>query len=78
MPVPRLNVTKLREAAARAGDHTYYRIAQRTGLSESTVWRLVHAQSQPNVATQGRILAAYADLDFHVLMEIVDDEQIAA
>ena len=73
----RLNIKRLREVAAEAGDHTAYRIAKRTGLSQSTISRLVNSETQPNAATQGRILNAYTALDIRDLMTVTDD-QVAA
>lgn len=75
----RLNIKKLREVAAGVGDHTAYRIAKRTGLAQSTISRLVNSETQPNAATQGRILDAYAELDIRELMTVTDEtEQVAA
>jgi transcriptional regulator with XRE-family HTH domain len=75
----RLNIQKLREVAAEVGDHTAYRIAKRTGLSQSTISRLVNNETQPNAATQGRILDAYTELDIRQLMTVADDtNQVAA
>lgn len=74
----RLNIKKLREVAAEAGDHTAYRIAKRTRLSQSTISRLVNGECQPSVATQNSFVTAY-ELDLRDLMTVTDDtDQVAA
>jgi transcriptional regulator with XRE-family HTH domain len=73
----RLDIKKLREVAAAHGDDTAYKIAQRTGLSQSTISRLTNGGCQPNAATQSRFLTTYR-LPIGELMTIADEEQVAA
>ncbi|MFJ3173754.1 helix-turn-helix domain-containing protein [Streptomyces roseus] len=47
----RLRIDRLREAAAAAGDKTGTEIAQRTGLSQPQVSRLLGGKSKPLVET---------------------------
>jgi transcriptional regulator with XRE-family HTH domain len=73
----RLNIANLREAAREFGDHTDYAIAKRTGVSKSTVSRLVNNECQPNAATQNRFLDAYK-LPINKLMTVDESDQVAA
>jgi transcriptional regulator with XRE-family HTH domain len=71
-----LNTDNLREAAASLGDLTRYAIAKRTGVSQSTVHRLLNGECQPTAATQGRLIDAY-QIPIDQLMTSAD-EQVAA
>lgn len=55
----RLRVDKLREAAAAQGDESGYAIAQRTGLSEPTVSKLLRGKHLPGVKTLLMIRKVY-------------------
>lgn len=55
----RLRIDRLREAAAAAGDKTGTEIAQRTGLSQPQVSRLLGGKSQPRYETVLLLRAAY-------------------
>lgn len=74
----RLNIDNLRKAAAELGDLTDYAIAKRSGVSKSTVSRLVNNACQPTAATQNRFLSTYK-LPIDKLMTVADDaDQVAA
>ncbi|MFD3917191.1 helix-turn-helix domain-containing protein [Streptomyces sp. NPDC058603] len=47
----RLRTDMLRSAARELGDETGYAIAQRTGIAETTVSRLLRGVTQPGVKT---------------------------
>jgi transcriptional regulator with XRE-family HTH domain len=66
----RLNVAKLREAAKGVGDITGYKIHIRTGISESSVYRYLNGEAQPDLNSAMRLVEAY-DLDIRRLMERV-------
>ncbi|MFD3802591.1 helix-turn-helix domain-containing protein [Streptomyces sp. NPDC058619] len=55
----RLRIDRLREAAAAAGDKTGTEIAQRTGLSQPQVSRLLNGKSQPKYETVLLLRATY-------------------
>jgi transcriptional regulator with XRE-family HTH domain len=46
-----LDIDRLRDAAAHMGDSSGYAIAQRTGLTETTVSRLLRRKVRPTVGT---------------------------
>lgn len=73
----RFNINTLREAAAQLGDHTDYKIAQRTGLAQSTISRLAAGDCQPRAATQAAIYLAYG-LPLHEQMTLEPHEAAAA
>lgn len=73
----RLNIQNLREAAASLGDDSYYAIAKRTGLGETTVWRLMTGKCQPRAGTQGQLIKVYR-LPIGQLMTDDDEESVAA
>ncbi|MFZ3556425.1 MULTISPECIES: helix-turn-helix domain-containing protein [unclassified Streptomyces] len=66
----RLNIAKLRAAALRAGDITGYKIHVRTGISESSVYRYLSGEAQPDLNSAMRLVEAY-DLDIREVMERV-------
>jgi transcriptional regulator with XRE-family HTH domain len=49
----------LLDKAKAAGDLTHYAIAQRIGVRESTISRLVAGHTTPNLPTLGAIASAY-------------------
>lgn len=71
----RLRITALREAAAAKGDHTAYAIARTTGIAQSSTYRLLNGESQPDLITALRLAEAYGT-SVEELMERVDDEPI--
>lgn len=54
-----LRVDRLTKAAATHGDRTRYAISRRTGLAQSTLWRLFHGVSTPSMPTLLRLSKAY-------------------
>jgi transcriptional regulator with XRE-family HTH domain len=48
---PLINADKLRAAAALIGDKTDYSIHKRTGLSKSTISRILNGKVEPKVST---------------------------
>lgn len=55
----RLNVENLREAAARKGDITDYRIAKRSSIPKTTLSRLVNGQGEPTITTLMLLATCY-------------------
>ncbi|WP_329471717.1 helix-turn-helix domain-containing protein [Streptomyces sp. NBC_01723] len=55
----RLQVERLRSAAAAQGDHSSYAISKRTGVAQSTLSRLRRGIAQPATATLLVLAAAY-------------------
>ena len=47
----RLRIDKLRDAARAKGDTSGYAIAQRTGLSEPSISKLLRGKTRPGVET---------------------------
>lgn len=72
----RLNVAKLREVATDAGDITGYKIHIRTGIAESSVYRYLSGESQPDLNSAMRLVEAY-DLDIRKIMQRVPVEAVA-
>lgn len=64
----RLNVAKLLRATTRVGDTTGYKIGRRTGISESSIYRILNGDAQPDLNTAMRLAEAY-DLDIRAVME---------
>lgn len=54
-----LRVDRLTAAAATQGDRSRYAISRRTGLAQSTLWRLFHGVSTPSMSTLLRLSKAY-------------------
>jgi transcriptional regulator with XRE-family HTH domain len=69
----RLNVTRLRDIAAKHGDKTPYAIAKRTGVSISSAYRYIDGSAQPDLNSALRLAQAY-DLDIRTVMDLVEDE----
>ncbi|MFD7016031.1 helix-turn-helix domain-containing protein [Streptomyces sp. NPDC059928] len=66
----RLRVDKLRDAALAHGDTSGYAIAQRTGLSESAVSRLLRGTVRPGVITLLSIRRVYGGTVDDLIEEI--------
>lgn len=56
----RLNVDALLAAAASKGDKTGYAIARRTGIAESSIYRLLNEEAQPDLISALRLGETYA------------------
>jgi transcriptional regulator with XRE-family HTH domain len=54
-----LRVDRLTAAAATRGDRSRYAISRRTGLAQSTLWRLFHGTATPSMRTLVRLSQAY-------------------
>ncbi|GGX02272.1 XRE family transcriptional regulator [Streptomyces chryseus] len=76
----RLNVAKLREAAARLGDTTVPEIYRRAGIAESSAYRWFKDEGQPDLNSALRLGAAYGVPveSFMELVEETDAESVAA
>lgn len=72
----RLNVTELQKIAAKAKDSTGYAISRRTGISESSVYRILNGEAQPDLNSAMRIAEAY-DVDLRTLMKRIPVEVAA-
>lgn len=72
-PVYRLRVDRLWAIARQHGDTTRHAIYKRTGIPESSAYRIVSGQSQPGLNSALRIAAAYG-VPVEELMELVADD----
>lgn len=73
----RLHTTNLRAAAARNGDLSDYRIAQRAGIPRATLSRLVNGQGEPTISTLMRLATCYR-MSIESLVREVETETAAA
>jgi transcriptional regulator with XRE-family HTH domain len=73
----RFNAKNFEAAAAAAGDTSRYAMAKRTGLSPSTITRLIKGDCQPGTETQAKILQVYA-LTVSQLMGDDEKQPVAA
>ncbi|MFJ2206038.1 helix-turn-helix domain-containing protein [Streptomyces microflavus] len=64
----RLKADVLNQKAEAAGDLTMYDIAQRTGVRESTISRLLSGRTTPTLSTLAAVATAYGT----TLDELVD------
>lgn len=55
----RLRIDALLDAAANQGDRTGYAIARRTGIAESSIYRLIRGEAQPDLISALRLGEAY-------------------
>jgi transcriptional regulator with XRE-family HTH domain len=74
--VYRLNVARLLEKTQQQGDTTGYAIARRSGISESSAYRILAGDAQPDLNSAMRLAEAY-DLDIREVMERVPIEVAA-
>ncbi|MGY4903271.1 helix-turn-helix domain-containing protein [Streptomyces sp. 900116325] len=72
-PVYRLRVDRLWAIARQHGDTTRHAIHKRTGISESSAYRIVSGQSQPDLNSALRIASAYG-VPVEELMELTADD----
>ena len=72
----RLDIPKVLEAAARRGDNTRADIYRRTGITESSVYRILNVETQPDLNSAMRIAEAY-DLDLRSVIKRVPIEAAA-
>ncbi|MZF56885.1 helix-turn-helix domain-containing protein [Streptomyces sp. SID5594] len=75
----RLRVNRLREIAAQHGDTSPAAIARRTGIAESSVYRILSGASQPDLNSALRLANAY-EITVEELMEpmAVEAERVPA
>jgi len=66
--VYRLRISTLIGAAASKGDKTGYAIARRTGIAESSIYRLLNGEAQPDLISALRLGEAY-DIRVEELMQ---------
>jgi len=68
-----LNVKKLRDKAREHGDKSGYAIQKRTGINDSTVYRILRGAAQPDLITALRLASVY-DFDIRDVMDETSDE----
>ncbi|MCR8946588.1 helix-turn-helix transcriptional regulator [Streptomyces sp. OUCMDZ-4982] len=75
----RLDISRLREIAARHGDASPAAIARRTEIAESSVYRILSGRSQPDLISALRLAKTYRTT-VEELMELVqaDAERVPA
>ncbi|MBT2505112.1 helix-turn-helix transcriptional regulator [Streptomyces sp. ISL-98] len=73
----RLHIDKLKDAAARQGDTTRAAIFRRTGISESSVYRILSGESQPDLNSALRLAVAYG-IAVEDLMELANTDSVVA
>lgn len=67
-----LNVNKLREKALKHGDKSGHAIQKRTGINQTTVYRILRGAAQPDLITALRLSVIY-DFDIRDVMDVVDE-----
>ncbi|MFI8301502.1 helix-turn-helix domain-containing protein [Streptomyces nigra] len=72
----RLDVAKVLEVAADHGDRTRADIYRRTGITESSVYRILNGETQPDLNSAMRIAEAY-DIDLRTVIKRVPVEAAA-
>lgn len=72
----RLDVAKLLEAATRVGDTRGADIYRRTGIAESSVYRILNGETQPDLNSAMRLAEAY-DVDLRTVIKRVPIEAAA-
>jgi DNA-binding phage protein len=72
----RLDVPKLLDIAATHGDRNGAAIYRRTGIAESSVYRILAGQQQPDLNSAMRLAEAY-DIDLRAVIKRVPIEAAA-
>lgn len=72
----RLDISKLREIAERHGGGTGYAIARRAGIPESSAYRYLSGEAQPDLNSAMRIAEAY-DIDLRTVIKRIPIEAAA-
>jgi transcriptional regulator with XRE-family HTH domain len=72
----RLDTAKILEVAARHGDRTRADIYRRTGITESSVYRILNGETQPDLNSAMRLAEAY-DVDLRTVIKRVPIEAAA-
>jgi DNA-binding phage protein len=74
--VYRLDIAKLLEATTARGDNTGYAISRRAGIPESSAYRYLNGEAQPDLNSAMRLVEAY-DLDIRAVIKRVPIEAAA-
>lgn len=72
----RLDVPKLLEITAARGDNSGYAIARRTGIPESSAYRYLNGETQPDLNSAMRIAETY-NVDLRAVIKRVPIEAAA-
>lgn len=72
----RLDVAKLLEATSAVGDTTGARIYRRTGIAESSVYRILNGETQPDLNSAMRLAETY-DIDLRQVIKRIPIEAAA-
>jgi transcriptional regulator with XRE-family HTH domain len=72
----RLDIAKVLEVAAVHGDNTRADIFRRTGITESSVYRILNGETQPDLNSAMRLAEAY-DIDLRTVIKRVSIEAAA-
>lgn len=70
----RLNVSKLRNEARKLDDKSGHAIQKRTGINQTTVYRILRGDAQPDLITALRLSITY-DFDIRDVMDEIGDDQ---
>ncbi|MFI6251448.1 helix-turn-helix domain-containing protein [Streptomyces sp. NPDC051016] len=68
----KLNVRKLRDKAREHGDTSGHAIQKRTGINQTTVYRILRGGAQPDLITALRLSITY-DFDIRDVMDEVNE-----
>ncbi|MET7436597.1 helix-turn-helix domain-containing protein [Streptomyces sp. NPDC005496] len=72
----RLDIKKLLNITSSHGDRTGYKIYRRTGIPESSVYRYLSGEAQPDLNSAMRLAEAY-DVDLREVIKRVPVEAVA-
>lgn len=72
----RLDTAKILEVAAQHGDKTRADIYRRTGITESSVYRILNGETQPDLNSAMRLAEAY-DVDLRTVIKRIPIEAAA-
>lgn len=72
----RLDIKKVLEVAERHGDRTRADIYRRTGITESSVYRILNGETQPDLNSAMRLAEAY-DIDLRAVIKRIPIEVAA-
>jgi transcriptional regulator with XRE-family HTH domain len=72
----RLDIPKVLEVAARHGDKTRADIYRRTGITESSVYRILNGETQPDLNSAMRLAETY-NIDLRDVIKRVPVEAAA-
>lgn len=72
----RLDTAKILEVAERHGDKTRADIYRRTGITESSVYRILNGETQPDLNSAMRLAETY-DIDLREVIKRIPIEAAA-